>query len=283
MRYFATLGMAALTIACCNPVTRSVAQETRSHPCQYACSGSSTEAPQKQKAIAIIQGPVVVGTGDTWAVISWTTNAGGYSIIHAGTNKSNLNRRFQSLQVDGESVQQSYQEQEYSHLVRIGNLKSLTTYYFVADSGHGKAASVESRSDILQFTTKATIQAQTRRAVAMVQEPTVRSTGNTWVVIVWTTNVETSSIVQYGIDRNNLSQTIGLSYVNNRKTHRVRVDHLTPGTTYYFVAESAQSGGIGREATSTVAQFTTKSLCGNMVFFDPQCDASVRAWLRVKY
>lgn len=168
MRYLATFGTVALTIALWSPRTYCAAHETPSHPYRHTSSGSNSEITQKHRAIAIIQGPVVLDTGDTWAVITWTTNAGGYSIIHVGINKNNLNKRAQSLQVDGESMQQSYQEQEYSHIVRIGNLRSRTTYYFVVDSGHGDDTGMESKSNILQFTTKATVQAQTGKVVAII-------------------------------------------------------------------------------------------------------------------
>lgn len=168
MRYLTTFATVALTIILWNPGTYCAAHEAPSHPYRHASSGSNSEITQKQRAVTIIQGPVVLDTGDTWAVISWTTNAGGYSIIHAGINKNNLNKRAQSLQVDGESMQESYQEQEYSHLVRIGNLKPGTTYYFVVDSGHGDDTGVESRSNILQFTTKPTVQPPTGKAVARI-------------------------------------------------------------------------------------------------------------------
>lgn len=164
MRCLTAFGTVALTIALWNSGAYCAAHEAPSHPYRHTSSGSNSEITQKYKAIVIIQGPVVLDTGDTWAVISWTTNAGGYSIIHAGINKNNLNKRAQSLQLDRERMRESYQQQEYSHLVRIDNLKPRTTYYFVVDSGHGDDTGIESRSNVLQFTTKPTVQPPTGKA-----------------------------------------------------------------------------------------------------------------------
>jgi hypothetical protein len=107
---------------------------------------------------AIVQGPTVLATGDTWAVISWTTNIAGrgHSVIYTGTSKNHLQPANQTPQTAGtgnSDVVPSYQEQEYSHLVRVTNLKPGTTYYFTADSGQGSNHGVESRSGIAQFNT----------------------------------------------------------------------------------------------------------------------------------
>jgi multisubunit Na+/H+ antiporter MnhC subunit len=101
----------------------------------------------------IIQGPVVLGTGDRWAVISWTTNAAGRagSIIYAGTSRSNLKPLAQKQEPVRISDLPSYQEQEYTHLVRLNDLKPGTTYYFVVDSGMGHESG---RSSISRLTTQ---------------------------------------------------------------------------------------------------------------------------------
>jgi len=87
----------------------------------------------------IIQGPVVVGTGADWAVIEWTTNAAGKnsSIVYAGTNKMDLRRADQTTEPVKMSEVASYQEQQYTHLVRLNHLEPGTTYYFRIDLGPG--------------------------------------------------------------------------------------------------------------------------------------------------
>lgn len=42
-----------------------------------------TDPVNKRRPIVIIQEPVVEGTGDTWAVIEWTTSTGGKSMLMA--------------------------------------------------------------------------------------------------------------------------------------------------------------------------------------------------------
>jgi hypothetical protein len=41
-------------------------------------------------------------------------------------------------------------------------------------------------------------------------------------------------------------------------TYRVRIDGLTPGTTYYFTVDAAQADGIGVGLKSPVSHFTTR-------------------------
>jgi hypothetical protein len=38
----------------------------------------------------------------------------------------------------------------------------------------------------------------------------------------------------------------------------VKLDHLRPGTTYYYIVDSGQGQGTGTEAHSHVEQFTTR-------------------------
>jgi phosphodiesterase/alkaline phosphatase D-like protein len=95
-------------------------------------------APFREPA-KIIQGPVIVGTGADWAVIEWTSNAAGRSssVVYAGTNKIDLRRADQTTEPVKMSEVASYQEQQYTHLVRLNHLESGTTYYFRIDLGPG--------------------------------------------------------------------------------------------------------------------------------------------------
>ena len=84
----------------------------------------------------------------------------------------------------------------------------------------------------------------------------------TWAVIAWTTNTGGSSVIRYGTDANHLSQTAKSAYADNDKTkaqnHRVHLKNLKPSTKYFFQVDSGQGEGTGTEATSSVAEFTTK-------------------------
>jgi phosphodiesterase/alkaline phosphatase D-like protein len=100
------------------------------------------------------------------------------------------------------------------------------------------------------------------QAVKITDGPRVEGTGPTWAVIAWTTNTGGSSVVRYGTDANNLSQTAKSAYADNEKTkaqnHRVHLKNLKPNTKYFFQVDSGQGEGTGTEAKSNVAEFTTK-------------------------
>ncbi|HXO39227.1 MAG TPA: fibronectin type III domain-containing protein [Candidatus Acidoferrum sp.] len=100
------------------------------------------------------------------------------------------------------------------------------------------------------------------QAVRITDGPRVEGVGPTWAVIAWTTNTGGSSVVRYGTDANNLSQTGKSGYADNEKTkaqnHRVHLKNLKPNTKYFFQVDSGQGEGTGSEAKSSVSEFTTK-------------------------
>jgi len=104
--------------------------------------------------------------------------------------------------------------------------------------------------------------AEKAQAVKITDGPRIEGTGSTWAVIAWTTNTGGSSIIRYGTDANNLSQTAKSAYADNEKTkaqnHRVHLKNLKPNTKYFFQVDSGQGEGTGTEAKSSVAEFTTK-------------------------
>jgi phosphodiesterase/alkaline phosphatase D-like protein len=104
---------------------------------------------QKPAAVKITNGPVVEGVGDTWAVIAWTTNTGGSTVVHYGTDQNNLSEKAQAPYADNEKTQAQ------NHRVRVTNLQPNTTYFFVVDSGQGEGTGTEAKSQIGQFKTKA--------------------------------------------------------------------------------------------------------------------------------
>jgi phosphodiesterase/alkaline phosphatase D-like protein len=223
-------------------------------------------ASQQPAAEKITQGPVVEGVGDTWAVIAWTTNTGGSTIVRYGTDPNNLSQTGQSSYSDNEK------SSAQNHRVRLTNLTPGTTYYFIADSGQGEGTGTEAKSSVQQFTTKGAGQASSTstgasstqgNAVKITDGPHVEDVGPTGAVITWTTNTGGSSVVHYGTDRNNLNQGAQAPYSDNDKsgsqTHRVSIGGLKPNTTYYFIADSGQGEGTGTEAKSSIGQFTTKS------------------------
>ncbi len=233
---------------------------------------SAFGAPAKGQgqAIQIIDGPRVEGTGDTWAVIAWTTNEGGSSIVHYGTSQNTLTQTAETPYA-GAKVQSG----KVTHRVQIKNLQPNTTYYYQVDSGQGSGSGTESKSSVLSFQTKGAGQSSAAPAATgadgdeNVQQPKVNITdgprlegvGSTWAVIAWTTNAPSNSIVRYGYQPNVLNQTAEAPYADTEKpgaqTHRVRLTNLHPNVTYYYVVYSGQGEGTGTSMQSTVQTFNT--------------------------
>lgn len=219
-------------------------------------------APQSQ-AIRITDGPRVEGTGAHTAVIAWTTNARGSSIVHYGTNANQLDKTAES----------PYTKQGQTHRVQIKNLQPNTTYYFAVDSGQGYGTGTDAKGAVAQFHTKALGQSsaiggeaqeagEKPEAVKIIDGPRVESVGTNWAQVAWTTNEASSSVIHYGTDRNSLSQMAEAPYSDtegaNHQTHRVKINNLKPHTTYYFQVDSGQGEGTGTDAKGAIAQFTTK-------------------------
>jgi phosphodiesterase/alkaline phosphatase D-like protein len=211
---------------------------------------------QQSSAEKITQGPVVEGVGDTWAVISWTTNTGGSTIVRYGTDANNLSQTAQAPYSDNESTASQ------NHRVHLKNLTPGTTYYYIVDSGQGEGTGTEAKSSVQQFTTKGAGQASSTgtsssqaAAVKITDGPRVDNIGPTGATITWTTDTGGSSIVAYGTDRNNLNQSARAPYGT---THQVSIGGLKPNTTYYYTVDSGQGEGTGTEAKSSIQQFTTK-------------------------
>jgi hypothetical protein len=137
-----------------------------------------------QRSTEIIEEPTVLGTGKTWAVISWTTNEGGkgHSKIYAGTDPKDLKLANETPAKKTQNAHDdrvpSYAEQEYAHLVRLNNLKPGTTYYFKADSSSSNDHGAEAKSHTWMFTTagrKARSVAKNTRLVAHGNAPLTRA------------------------------------------------------------------------------------------------------------
>ena len=214
----------------------------------------------QNQQLQITNGPVVEGVGDTWAVVAWTTNEGASSMLHYGTDQNKLSQTAQ------QDYQKSQSSQGATHRVRIDNLQPGTTYYFKVDSGQGEQSGSSTSSNVAQFTTNQAGQSsQNGQGVSsgnlqISQTPSVPRIGDTWAVITWMTNAGGSSVVHYGTDQNNLSQTAQAPYAQgtNETRHRVRITGLQPNTTYYFTVDSGQGQGTGTSAASIARQFTTK-------------------------
>jgi phosphodiesterase/alkaline phosphatase D-like protein len=231
---------------------------------------AQTKPRMKSEALKITDGPRVEGTGDTWAVIAWTTNTGGSTVVKYGTDRNNLSETAQAPYSDNEK------SQSQNHRVHLKNLRPGTNYSYMIDSGHGEGTGSEAKSSVQQFTTKGAGQGGSaamggdsddkgkHEALKIVDGPRVEGTGKDWAMIAWTTNTGGSTLVKYGTDRNGLTQTAEAPYADSNKlktgheVHRVKVSNLKPGTNYFYMIDSGQGEGTGSSAKSNVEQFATK-------------------------
>jgi len=113
-----------------------------------ASAQPASKHPTRAQGVRITNGPKVEGVGPTWAVIAWTTNTGGSTVVHYGTDKNSLGQTAESPYSDNEKTKAQ------NHRVHLKNLKPGTKYFFFADSGQGEGTGTEARSPVEEFTTK---------------------------------------------------------------------------------------------------------------------------------
>ena len=91
--------------------------------------------------------------------------------------------------------------------------------------------------------------------------------GTTGATIAWTTDEDSSSLVEYGVSDKYGSQTpIEVTLV---KTHAIALSSLTPGTTYYYRVISSDGAGnssqSSRSTFKTLGDFTITNVTGRFV------------------
>lgn len=103
--------------------------------------------------------------------------------------------------------------------------------------------------------------------VRITQGPELESAQDNSAIICWTSNNpggsdEHDGVVHYGTNPKELRQTakspIRLNRTHSYTVFRVRVDGLTPRTTYYYTVDSMQGNGTSDGVKSTVEHFTTR-------------------------
>jgi hypothetical protein len=104
--------------------------------------------------------------------------------------------------------------------------------------------------------------------VAILQGPALEFAREDLAIVRWTTNNPGGSddhfgVVHYGTNPKELNQT-AKSHVRLNQGHpdtmfRVRMDGLSPRTTYYYTVTSMESNGKGDGEESPVNHFTTAS------------------------
>jgi hypothetical protein len=114
--------------------------------------------------------------------------------------------------------------------------------------------------------------------VEITQGPELESAGDGLAIVRWTTNNpggtdDHFAVVHYGTSPTDLSQTakshIRLNRFHTQTLFRVRMDGLSPKTTYYYTVTSEESNGKGDGEESPVNHFTTPA-SGELVQAFPQ-------------
>lgn len=227
----------------------------------------ATHASSAQTAIQITDGPKVESVSDTTAVVVWTTNVPSSAVVRYGTDQNNLTDTAQQEW----GGQRNTGSRSRTHRVEVKNLKPATAYFFQVESGQARGTGTSAKAELRNFTTLSTEEAaqqanqqqsSTNSVVQITDGPRMEFIGDTTAVIAWTTNVPSSTVVRYGTDRNNLSQTSqkewgGQENAGGSRTHRVEIRNLKANTPYYFIAESGQAEGTGSAVKSEVTPFNT--------------------------
>jgi phosphodiesterase/alkaline phosphatase D-like protein len=100
----------------------------------------------------------------------------------------------------------------------------------------------------------------------IVTGPALESATHDTAIIRWTVSPSGGTVTQYGIvrystDPKNLDHIAKSPNRWNRTlpnmTYRVRIDGLTPGTTYYYTVDAALADGIPMGLKSPTKQFST--------------------------
>ncbi|HTC93875.1 MAG TPA: fibronectin type III domain-containing protein [Terriglobales bacterium] len=236
---------------------------------QPATENSSNKNGKPLDKVAITNGPNVTPQ-DTSATIAWTTSKNAATFVRYGTDANNLEQKY--WQAGGSK----------SHTVNLPNLQPGTLYYFAimtdddkvraggqfqttgqgaGQSGQAATAQPEPSSSTQPPAANPQAPAPAPQAsgggqpISIVKGPDIEFVTPNAVVIDWSTDARSSSVVHYGTDKNNLDQMAEAPWGSS--FHRVTIQNLQPNTTYYFVAESSQAQGTGSGNKSTMAGFQT--------------------------
>ena len=213
-----------------------------------------TSQQQTDGDVDITGGPTVSGVTGNSAVIGWTTSAQSSAVIHYGTDKNNL----------AETAEEQWGGPY--HKVTLSNLQPNTTYYYQVTSGsaQGSGAGTISRVESFKTTASGSVATTSGDSAAastgankfdITAGPTVNQVTANTADIGWTTNAQSSAVIKFGTDKNNLSQTAEESW--GGPNHHVVVRNLQPGTTYYYQVVSANAKGTGADDSSPIGTFTT--------------------------
>jgi hypothetical protein len=107
--------------------------------------------------------------------------------------------------------------------------------------------------------------AQRSNSLRITNGPIIEAVSNRSAVIAWSTNTGGSTVVKWGTDPNNLNKTAQAPYAEKGEgPHRVKIEPLEAGKTYFFQVVSGQGQGTGTEAKSEVMEIHTLDNVGTL-------------------
>ena len=102
--------------------------------------------PRLAAQIDITQGPVLESVSDHSAVVAWSTNKDGSTVLNYGTDPRNL----------AQVAEAPWGANGHTHRVELRNLRPNTTYYFRVETGQtrgGNGAAVDTQG-VISFRTQ---------------------------------------------------------------------------------------------------------------------------------
>ena len=189
---------------------------------QSASTNETFATPDPNTTAPSVDSVASFGVTNSTAMISWTTDVPANTVLAYGTTPAL--GQFTTVQ----------EELSANHGVTLTGLNPGTTYYFAAISTTAGGAS--GYSTPASVTTTGAVAAGP--AISNVASSNLTATAAT---ITWTTDVPSSSLVNYGT-----TASYGLSITDPTLTrsHSVTLTGLAAGTRYVFQVVSASAGGV---------------------------------------
>jgi hypothetical protein len=197
-----------------------------------------SQTPPPVQAPQFTRGPERTALTATTATIEWETDQETTSRLEYDTDRDRDTFRFRA---GSNAIFRT------THTVTIESLQPETVYYWRVIGRNRDGLRVE--SELHSFRTPAGVGQPTVRITA---GPSTQVTATT-AVVTWTTNVPTTSEISYGTVEDQLGSSTAIT--DRRTDHSIRLEGLTPNTTYFYRVEGSDEQG--RFVNSTVLSFRT--------------------------
>jgi phosphodiesterase/alkaline phosphatase D-like protein len=211
---------------------------TLSDPGQFKTTAGPSSSAATPDSTKLVAGPIPQDVTETSANVWWQTKAPSATVLKWSNDPEKLERT-----ENGPSDTQS-------HSVALKNLTPGTNYFFAVMGPSGEALA-KGRLGTLPANSAQGNKVQITRGPALV------SLGSEEATITWATNAPSSSIVRYGTELRNMTQTAEAPW--GQTDHKVTIKGLQPNTKYFFRVVSTQAQGTGTAAESVPAPFQTEA------------------------